>query len=117
MDISPQVYTSDSGITVYYNSSHKIHRTDGPAIIYPDGTQIWYLNGEWHREGGPTVEYPDGSMSYYLDGKLHRTDGPAIIKADGVRQWWLQDQQYSFDNFIKHPILTDEDILIAKLSF
>lgn len=50
-----------------------IHRdeTNGPAIIYPDGTKIWYKNGMKHREGGAAMEYSETSIEgmYYLDGK------------------------------------------------
>lgn len=31
---------------VYRNGKGQIHRTDGPAIIYSDGKQEWYYNGE-----------------------------------------------------------------------
>ncbi len=24
----------------------KLHRTDGPAVVYADGSQIWYLNDQ-----------------------------------------------------------------------
>lgn len=29
------------------------HREDGPAIIYDDGDETWWLNGERHRLDGP----------------------------------------------------------------
>jgi hypothetical protein len=35
----------------------KLHREDGPAVEYADGSKKWYLNGKLHREGGPAVEY------------------------------------------------------------
>jgi hypothetical protein len=28
----------------------KLHRTDGPAIEYADGTKMWYLNGIQYTE-------------------------------------------------------------------
>ena len=37
--------------TVYSNGyqewyqNDKLHREDGPALIHPDGSQFWYLNG------------------------------------------------------------------------
>jgi hypothetical protein len=24
-----------------------LHRTDGPAVIWPNGYESWYLNGKW----------------------------------------------------------------------
>jgi hypothetical protein len=28
----------------------KLHREDGPAVEYPDGTKEWWLNGEYLTE-------------------------------------------------------------------
>ena len=25
----------------------KLHREDGPAVEYPDGTKLWYYNDKW----------------------------------------------------------------------
>ena len=33
----------------------KIHRTDGPAVIWETGRQEWWLNGNLHREDGPAI--------------------------------------------------------------
>jgi hypothetical protein len=53
-------------------------------IEYQDG-RIEYLNemGLLHREDGPAVKYLDGTEAWYQNGKLHRDDGPAITVADG----------------------------------
>jgi hypothetical protein len=42
----------------------KHHRTDGPAVIHADGTQLWYINGTLHRliKDGPAVIHADGSQ-------------------------------------------------------
>ena len=54
------------------------------------GDKEWYLNGKLHRENGPAIEYPDGTKIWYLNGKLHRENGPAIEYADGDK-WWFID--------------------------
>ena len=36
--------------------------------VYEDKTE-WYLNGNLHREDGPAVEYTNGSKEWYLNGK------------------------------------------------
>ena len=28
----------------WYNENNLLHRTDGPAVEYADGTKLWYLN-------------------------------------------------------------------------
>jgi hypothetical protein len=49
----------------------------------------WYnVNGQLHREDGPAIEYIDGSKFWYIKGKRHRTDGPAIEES-GRKEWWL----------------------------
>jgi len=48
----------------------KLHSyNDLPAIIYPDGTQFWYQNGELHRLDGPAIIYPDGTQLWYQNGE------------------------------------------------
>ena len=55
----------------YYNKDGKRHRTDGPTVIWSDGSKEWYING-----------------------KLHRTDGPARIWANGIKEWWINNTYY-----------------------
>jgi hypothetical protein len=40
--------------------------------------------GRLHRVDGPAVEYRDGSWDYYLDGHSHRDDGPAYYRVSMV---------------------------------
>lgn len=37
--------------------------------VYDSGTKFWFLNDKLHREDGPAVEYADGSKSWHLKGK------------------------------------------------
>ena len=50
--------------------SEKLHREDGPAVEYADGTKYWYRNGELHRVDGPVIEYSTGDTYWYLNGIL-----------------------------------------------
>jgi len=34
------------GTKYWYNINGQIHRTDGPAIEYSSGTELWYINGQ-----------------------------------------------------------------------
>ena len=36
----------ENGVYRVRNSAGQLHRDDGPAMVYPDGTQEWYRNGE-----------------------------------------------------------------------
>lgn len=54
-----------------YWSNGKIHRQDGPAVIYEDGTQEWWLEGRRHRYDGPAIYNPDKKLSIYIKhGKI-----------------------------------------------
>lgn len=93
------------------------HRTDGPAVEYPNGTKIWYHHGKCHRHDGPAKEYADGRREWWVDGyhvrsdphpesvmsrqtgplrkewrnvdgQLHRLDGPAVEYNNGALKWF-----------------------------
>lgn len=71
-----------------------------------------------HREDGPAIEFSDGSKSWFKDGKLHREDGPAIYTYDGGESYYLNDAWYTKAAWTKAVFkvveLTLEDI--AKLA-
>ena len=53
----------------YYKDKEKtiIHREDGPAVEYFNGSKVWWLNGEMHRMDGPAVEYVNGGKVWYVN--------------------------------------------------
>ena len=66
------------------------------------GSKLYYKDKAMtilHRENGPAVEYADGSKFWVIDGKRHREDGPAIDRADGTKSWWLNDKEFSEKEF------------------
>ena len=105
------------GTTLYKDAQGRLHREDGPAIIWPDGSKFyhirgkrhredgpaeefangtkgWLKNDKYHREDGPAIEVWDGSKEYYIDGKLHRMDGPArILYSELSREWYSERKQ------------------------
>jgi len=82
-----------------YYSYNMLHREDGPALIWHDGTKEWYKNGKLHRENGPDVEYNEGIKEWYKDGKRHREDGPAIIWANGSKEWYINGKRLKKEDF------------------
>ena len=95
--------TLPSGIIVYYKNktydgSYKFHREDGPAVIYPNGTKWWCLNGKLHREDGSAIEY-----------------------FDGINEWWhLKGNYYKKDQYYKKLFkfgkISKEELIIKLLS-
>lgn len=55
-----------------YTINGRLHREDGYAIMYANGTKIWYINGQRHRENGPAYISRDGSKSWWIKGVLHK---------------------------------------------
>ena len=94
----------DDGTTGWYKDD-KLHREDGPAVVYSNGDKVWALNGEPHRVNGPAAVYFCGNKLWYLNGRLHRIDGPAIENIDGNNFWYLYGKKISERKFKKHPIV------------
>lgn len=95
----------------YWFKNGDLHREDGPAVVWKNGTKEWYANGKLHRENGPAIEWTAGSMEWFFIGKLHRIDGPAIIFASGAKQWYLNGQQLTelqFNQWIDMRELTKQ---------
>ena len=63
-------------------------------VIDEEETQRWYKNGKLHRTDGPAVIYENGTQRWYQNNKLHRTDGPAVIFPDGEKLWYLNGVIY-----------------------
>lgn len=82
---------------VWRNNKGELHRTDGPAVEYVDGSKLWYIKGQLHRTDGPAIEYANGSKSWYLNNRLHRADGPAVERANGSREWWNNGHFHRID--------------------
>jgi len=79
--------------TRYSNSDGKRHRNNGPAIIYPSGTQVWYRNDKPHRDNNlPASIGSDGDQYWHQNGKLHRDNGPAIIWSNGTQVYWVNGE-------------------------
>ena len=77
------------GTRCYRNNAGKLHREDGPAVVFIDGYMEWWQNGQLHRIDGPAVEWANGTKEWYQDDLRHCTDGPAIIWANGKMEWWI----------------------------
>lgn len=65
--------TDHQGTLRWYNKDNILHREAGPASIHTDGSQFWYVNGEFHREDGPAIETPNGPQ-WYFHGIRHKID-------------------------------------------
>jgi len=77
-----EVVLEETGCTYYLKnriiSDAVLHRTDGPARIYADGSQEWYLNGKRHRESGPARMWTNGNWYSFKEyvNELFPEDSP-----------------------------------------
>jgi hypothetical protein len=58
------------GKKVWKTKTKKIHREDGPAIEWEDGTKEWYIYGKLHREDSPAIEYANGYNNWCICGRF-----------------------------------------------
>lgn len=76
------------------------HREDGPAVLYRNGNEEWWLDGERHRVGGPAISYSCGYRKWIVQDKLHCTCGPAVIHTCGS----LHVDGACIGNPLSHPL-------------
>ncbi len=97
--------TSDiTGWMLWQTAEGELHRVGGPAVIWVDGYQEWYLHGKRHRIDGPAVTDGHGYEAWYLNGEEHRKDGPAVTDSDGRLEWWEHGHLHRLDGpAIAHP--------------
>ena len=76
--------------TEYLNKDGELHRLEGPAIEWSNGTKGWYVNGKRHRTDGPAFDWGSGSKGWYVDNKPHRLDGPAFEWSSGYKEWYVE---------------------------
>ena len=60
---------SEYGTKRWTNSDGQLHREDGAAVEFTDGTKWWLNNGKRHRLDGPAGEYADGTCDYWINGQ------------------------------------------------
>ena len=58
----------------YRNEKGQLHKTNGPALIWNDGSKYWYINDKLHREDGPAIEYSVDIKLWYLNGINYTED-------------------------------------------
>jgi hypothetical protein len=96
-----------------------LHREDGPAVEYPNGTTIWHYNGRRHRDDGPAVEYSYGTSIWYNHGSRHRIGGPAVELFDGTVEWWLDDKIYTEEEYwnelFKRGLITEKELFLRLI--
>jgi hypothetical protein len=105
---------------IYYKNN-KFHREDGPAVIFNNGRQEWWIEGKRHRINEPAVISADGRQEWYFEGKLHRIDGPARLWVNGNHEWWKEGNYLGYDEhgfwMLWNRLTTNEQENLTLLKF
>jgi len=68
----------------------------------------WYKKGKLlHRENGPAVEFDNGTKYWLINNQYHRVDGPAREYYSGVKEWFLFDKEYLEEEYLNHPLIIE----------
>lgn len=98
--MSEQYISKDIGGAKHYFKNEEmciLHREDGPAVEFPDGSKSWYINNMLHREDGPAIESINGPKHWFVYGKRHRIDGPSVEFPNGDRYWYVNNKLHRED--------------------
>lgn len=69
---------------------------NGKMRQHSTGPYEWWLNGELHRTDGPAVDYPNGFKAWSINDKKHRLDGPAVECENGDKYWYINGKYAGF---------------------
>jgi len=92
-------YTIINGIKYSFkdNDGKTKHSLSLPAVVYPNGSKEWWVNGVRHRDIYPAVMFDDGGLEWWVNGVRHRDDGPAVMYANGHKEWWIRGLRHRDD--------------------
>lgn len=85
----------DTNKTIFHYQNGKLHRENGPAMEFFDGSKIWMQDGMYHRKDGPAVIESDGYKAWWFNDELHRINGPAVEYLDGRKEYYIEGIHYS----------------------
>jgi len=121
----------------YYDDNGRIHREGGPAVVWDNGSEEWWLNGVRHRVGGPALlvaqeipvisEFPHilesnvsfwaaDSRLFFVCGKIHRLDGPAVMVGE-ENHYYIGGKCFSkqdFETIIYGSYIEDKKFIVTK---
>lgn len=73
-----------------------------------------------HNPHGPAHVFDNGEEWWYLRDKIHRTDGPAVTKQCDGRieyQWYVHGDFYEFNEWCEITNKHDDEVVMLKLKY
>jgi len=95
----PVVYQVEhpNGDIEYRDDSGELHRTDGGPSLCTTHSMCWHQYGLLHRTEGPAVIYPDGTGEMWIHGRfLYNVpiDRETVNAAKSIQQAWREHGIY-----------------------
>jgi len=86
------VEVRENGNTYWYSDLECtiLHRENGPAVERSDGYKAYYQNNKWHRIDGPARIWPNGDEEYWIDG-VRYTKEEFLAKTNPVKELTVAD--------------------------
>jgi hypothetical protein len=91
--------------------------SESKCITDGNGDRHWMLDGKLHRTDGPAIIFKSGGQFWYNHGKLHRTDGPAAMYSGGTISWYFEGARLSLNEWLAITPLDEERKLLIKLQY
>jgi hypothetical protein len=72
--MKPQYLKKDSSGTYYHSDKEMkiLHREDGPACEFTNGSKCWYKDGRRHRETVPVMRYDNVPEMITINGVQYK---------------------------------------------
>tara|TARA_B100001146_G_C16168265_1_gene428839 strand:+ start:761 stop:1126 length:366 start_codon:yes stop_codon:yes gene_type:complete len=108
--------TDESGNKYYRNEKGQFHREkDEPAVVYADGTNMWFHKGKLHRDNDkPAVEHSNGDKEWWVNGERHRDEGPAVVKATGEEEYYFEGLHRPKSEEVEEVVINSDDVATIK---
>lgn len=66
---APELFSDTASGVAAHHLGGRLHRLDGPAVVWPGSSREWFVNDVRHRADGPAVEREDGTGEYWVNGE------------------------------------------------
>jgi hypothetical protein len=105
----------DYSYEAYYDAQGVLHKEDGPARIWNDGVEEWYINGRLHRDNDLPAFKGRNKQIWYQHGKVHRVGKPAVLyEYEGANhtkreEWHVDGKCHKLDGPAILKIITSPD--------
>jgi hypothetical protein len=84
----------------------------------PNGVKKHFLNGLLHNDDGPAEMWPDGTQFWYKHGLAHRENGkPAVLLANGNQYWLVDGKRFRANDAAGNPLPNYIDIVSEHIRF